>query len=44
MIGKSNDINYDINGKSLKTGYKGKYNNNELSLFSSDGKINLTFF
>jgi len=44
-IGESRDyVNYDIDRMSLKTGYKGKYNDNELSLLNSNGKINLTFF
>jgi len=43
----NNDINYDTNKTTLKSGYKGKdYKNinNELALFSSNGKIDLKFF
>ncbi|GES75367.1 hypothetical protein GLOIN_2v1495586 [Rhizophagus clarus] len=42
--GSYDNINYNVNTHSLKTGHKREYNNNELSLYSSNGKINLNFF
>ncbi|GBC09759.1 hypothetical protein RclHR1_00910009 [Rhizophagus clarus] len=37
-------INYNDNTQSLKKGYKREYNNNELSLYSSNDRIYLKFF
>ncbi|CAB4396911.1 unnamed protein product [Rhizophagus irregularis] len=44
-IERSHDqINYNVNTSSSKSGYKGENNNNELTLRSSNGKIDLEFF
>ncbi|CAB4493891.1 unnamed protein product [Rhizophagus irregularis] len=42
--GSHDQINYNVNTSSSKSGYKGENNNNELTLRSSNGKIDLEFF
>ncbi|RGB40979.1 hypothetical protein C1646_348710 [Rhizophagus diaphanus] len=42
--GSHDDLNYDANTSSSKNGYKSERNNNELTLRSSNGKIDLEFF